>query len=37
VDQEDPSKLFSRQMLLFNAINRWMDVSEEEIRLAVRG
>jgi hypothetical protein len=37
VDQEDPAKLFSRQILLFNAINRWMDVSEDEIRSAIRG
>jgi hypothetical protein len=37
VDAEDPAALFTRQVLLFNAINRWIEITEDDIRQAVYG
>lgn len=37
VDFEDPVRLFSRQLLLFNAVNHWMNLSEKDVLDAVNG
>jgi len=35
LDKEDAPALFARQLLLFNALNRWTETTEEEIKAAV--